>query len=288
MDLTFEKLNPKGVRVDQTLDDLDVDLFLEAIHKKYGYNFKDYSRSSIKRRLSDFVSNSGHSTLADCIAPALKDRNFFYYMLSYILVSVTELFRDPNFFREFSDKVVPMLKTYPYIKIWHAGCASGEEVYSMAILMEELGLSERVLLYATDINEESLKSAREGIFRVSDIESSSQKYIASGGKFSLSEYYVEKYGYVKFHDRLKRNMIFSTHNLESDGIFGDMNVILCRNVFIYFNKALQNKVLSVFLNSLIPRGFLCLGSKESMEFLDERHGFETFSKKENIFRKTLY
>lgn len=271
--------------ISNEVEQIEFDLFVNAIYRRYGYDFRNYSKASIMRRLKLFLEKSPHNSLSECISPLLRDEAFFGNLLSTCLISVTEMFRDPNFFKMFIHKVVPILKTYPFIKIWHAGCATGEEVYSMAILLTELGFNKRFLLYGTDINQTSLKTAQDGIYRLDDLERASLRYIEAGGKFSLSHYYHQKYGYGKILDSLKENIVFSTHNLDTDGIFGDMHVILCRNVLIYFKRPLQNKVISLFLNSLIHRGFLCLGPKESLDFIDMKDKFEVVSEAERIFRK---
>ncbi|MFA6916404.1 MAG: CheR family methyltransferase [Parachlamydiales bacterium] len=267
------------------IEQIEFDLFIKAIYKRHGYDFGNYSKASILRRLKLFLEKSPYSNLSECISPLLRDENFFGNLLSTCLISVTELFRDPSFFKTCIQKIVPILKTYPFIKIWHAGCATGEEVYSMAILLTEMGFSKKFLLYGTDINHEALRVAQEGIYRIDELERASLRYTEAGGKYSLSHYYHQKYGYGKFLDSLKENVVFSTHNLDTDGIFGDMHVILCRNVLIYFKRPLQNKVISLFQNSLVHRGFLCLGPKESMDFMEKKDKFEVISEREKIFRK---
>lgn len=264
--------------------DAELETFFLKIKNRYGYDFSEYYRSSLQRRLTFFLDTTPFQSLHDFLIKLLNDESFFTYFLSHILVSVTEMFRDPTFFQEFIEKIVPVLRTYPFFKIWHAGCASGEEVYSMAILLKELGLLKRSLLYATDINLISLKTAREGIYPQAQLEEAASRYRVAGGTGSLSHYYIQKYGFAKLHDYLKENIVFSTHNLVGDGIFGEINVIICRNVLIYFNRDLQNKVLNLFYGSLVNRGFLCLGPKESLEFLDVKTKLE-FLSDERIYRK---
>jgi chemotaxis protein methyltransferase CheR len=186
---------------------------------------------------------------------------------------------------EFRQKVVPILKTYPFIKIWHAGCATGQEVYSMAILLAECGLLKRSTLYATDINVDALKCAQEGIYPLTDLKKYEENYRQAGGEFSLSNYYCNKYEYGKMNDTLKHKIAFSNHNMVTDGVFGEMNVIICRNVFIYFDKNLQEKVSLLFCESLVKKGFLCFGNSETIQYLDVANKFEVFLQKEKIFRK---
>lgn len=271
----------------EEIDEVTLENFLKEVHKKYGYNFNEYSKNFIKRRLSEYFDKFHFKNFLELRDSIINSKEIFYNFLSHLLIPVTEMFRDPQFFFEIKEKVFPILKTYPYIKMWHAGCASGEEVYSMAILLEEAGLLNKTLLYATDIHLDSLQCAQNGIYRLQDLEKAACRYHDAGGKEYLSNYYVHKYGYGKILDRLKENIVFSDHNLESDGIFGDMHVILCRNVFIYFTKDLQNKILNKFYESLITRGFYCFGCKESIDFLDAKNLFESISQKGNIFRKTL-
>lgn len=263
----------------------ELDLFLRKIEQQYGYDFSEYYPSSFQRRLKFFLDRTPSKSLTECLEQLLIDKSYFYYFLSHVLVSVTEMFRDPPFFQAVIEKIIPALRSCSHFKIWHAGCATGEEVYSLAILLKEMGLAKRAMLYATDINLVSLKMAREGIYTLEHMEQAAGRYLEAGGKASLSNYYNHKYGFAKMHEHLKENIIFSNHNLVSDGVFGDIQVIICRNVLIYFSRGLQNKVLNLFSQSLISRGFLCLGPKESLEFSDVRNALEVISKKEQIYRK---
>lgn len=267
------------------IEGIELESFFEAIRRRYGYDFRFYTKASIKRRVRLFLEQSGYMHLTDCLSRLLRDESFFYLVLSNFLISVTEMFRDPSCFKAFLAKTVPILKTYPFIKIWHAGCASGEEVYSLAILLNELGFSKKYLLYGTDINPESLKIAQDGIYKADELEKAAHRYLECGGRKCLSNYFTEKYGFAKIHDSIKENIVFSRHNLECDSVFGDMNAIFCRNVLIYFKKPLQNKVVNLFHHSLVHRGFLFLGPKESLEFIDSRYLFETVSETEKIYRK---
>ncbi|HEY0827813.1 MAG TPA: protein-glutamate O-methyltransferase CheR [Bacilli bacterium] len=266
---------------------IEINLLLDALYLKYGFDFRNYVRPSLVRRLN-FICSKHHLThVSDMIPKVLHDAAFANQLLLDLSVTVTEMFRDPEFFSELRDKVIPLLKTYPFVKIWHAGCATGEEVYSMAILLKEEGFYDRVQIYATDINQESIKTAQEGIYSLENIRKFTSNYNMSGGQTSFSDYYFAKYQMAKMNEDLKRNIVFSSHNLATDHAFGEMHLIICRNVLIYFDQILQNKVLNLFNHSLIHRGFLCLGSKESMESMECRGDYETLSAKWRIFRKQV-
>lgn len=267
------------------IEKIEQDLLFEAIFRHYGYDFRNYDREFLKKRLKNFLVSSKQEKISRLIPEILYDENAFSKLVLQLLISVTEMFRDPLFFLEFRRKVIPSLMTYPFIKIWHAGCATGQEAYSMAILLEECGLLKRSTIYATDINPQALKVAREGIYPVEEMEKHEKNYFKAGGSSSLSNYFHCKYEYAKIIDPLKNKIIFSNHNLVGDDIFNEMHVILCRNVFIYFNKKLQHKTALLFHKSLIHKGFLCLGNIETLEFPETTMKFEVLSKKEKIFRK---
>lgn len=267
------------------IEEIEAELLLEAIYRCYGYDFRHYAKESLQRRLQICLQESSCQSLSELIPYVLKDREFFNRVLVNMLVSVTSMFRDPAFFLELRQKVVPTLATYPFIKIWHAGCATGQEVYSMAIMLAECGLLSKAMIYATDINVHALKIAQEGIYPLDEIGQYHQNYLQAGGTCCLSKYYCSKYQYAKMHANLKNKMVFSHHNLASDDIFGDMHVIICRNVFIYFDRSLQKKVAQLFHSSMVPRGFLCLGQVETIEYLDVMQKFEVISQREKIFRK---
>ncbi|AEI44570.1 CheR family methyltransferase [Paenibacillus mucilaginosus] len=266
---------------------IEIDLLLEAIYRRYGYDFRGYARSSLMRRLHHIRQKAGAGRIADLIPRVLQDEEFLRRFLLDMSVTVTEMFRDPEFFYELRTKVIPVLKTYPFVKIWHAGCATGEEVYSMAILLQEEGFYDRVQIYGTDMNAESLVTAQEGIYPQENIRKFTANYLKSGGRASFSDYYHAKYGMAKMNEGLKKNIVFTQHNLVTDESFGQMHLILCRNVLIYFDRNLQDKVLGLFGRSLGHRGFLCLGSKESLDFADNGDQFEPLVPKWRIFRKQL-
>jgi chemotaxis protein methyltransferase CheR len=272
---------------DKETEKLEINLLLEAIYQKYGYDFRDYARASLMRRLEFIRLKSGLTYMSELIPKLLHEEAFINQLLLDMSVTVTEMFRDPDFFNELRKKVIPLLKTYPFVKIWHAGCATGEEVYSMAILLKEEGFYDRVQIYATDMNQESLQIAEEGIYPIESIRKFTSNYNKSGGNGSFSDYYFAKYQMAKINEDLKKNIVFTNHNLVTDHTFGEMHLIVCRNVLIYFNRDLQNKVLGLFNQSLVHRGFLCLGSKESLEFTDISSRFEDISVKWRVFRQKL-
>ncbi len=267
------------------IEQIEMDVLLEAINRRYGHDFRNYAQASLKRRLLHRMHRSDMNHISDLLPRLLHDEDFFDRFLFDMSITVTEMFRDPSFFRAIRQHVVPILKTYPFVKVWHAGCATGEEVYSMAILFHEEGLYGQTKFYATDYNTDSLAKAREGLFVREAIEKYAGSYEKAGGSASLSDYYLAKYDSVKIHDWLKRNITFSHHNLVTDGVFGEMNLILCRNVLIYFDKTLQDRALSLFADSVCHRGFLCLGSKESLDFSSVRDQFGPVDKRQRIFQQ---
>lgn len=275
----------KESMLDTTNEDIEIGLLLEGIYQKYGYDFRNYSREHIKRRIKHRLVLSNFDSISQMQYRILYDKSFFHTVLRDFSINVTEMFRDPSFYRAIREYVIPVLKTYPFIKIWHAGCSTGEEVYSMAILLKEEGLYDKALLYATDFNEHVLHKAKEGIYPIDNIRKCEMNYLEAGGKSCFSDYYVTKYDSVIFHDYLKEKIIFADHNLVTDGVFGEMNMIICRNVLIYFNKELQNHVIKLFYDSLCYGGFLGLGSKESMRFTKYYDRYESYIREENVFRK---
>ncbi|MCK5033727.1 MAG: protein-glutamate O-methyltransferase CheR [Calditrichia bacterium] len=268
-------------------ENIEIQLFLEAIYLKYGYDFRNYSKASIKRRLEQRLLRSGLPNISSMQYKILHDKSFFETLFLDLSINVTEMFRDPLFYTAIRKSVLPILKTYPYIKIWHAGCSTGEEVYSMAILLKEEGLLDKVLIYATDVNENVLKKAKEGIYPIDQIKEYTTNYQMSGGKASFADYYVAKYDAAIMDQSLKKNLVFSQHNLATDSVFGEMHMIICRNVLIYFNKELQNSVISLFNESLIRKGLLCLGSKESLRFSNYVNHFSELVTEQKIYQKKL-
>jgi chemotaxis protein methyltransferase CheR len=268
----------------KTNEDIEIELLLEAVYRKYGYDFRSYSRVHVKRRILNRLKFSEYSSISEVQHQLLYDKDFFHLLLLDLSLNVTEMFRDPKFFLAVRNNIVPYLKTYPFIKIWHAGCATGEEVYSMAIIMHEEGLYDKCIFYATDFNQIAISKAHEAIYPVKYMKLFSENYQKAGGRFSLSDYFHINYESAILNKKLKKNIVFSDHNLVSDGVFGEMNLIICRNVLIYFNRELQNKVFKLFYQSLISGGILCLGSKETMMFSDYAD-FYTQVHNHNIFKK---
>lgn len=269
---------------DLKTEKLEVDLLLDAIYRRWGYDFRSYARASIERRIGQFLSGSGCGSVSEMIPRVLHDREFFSKLARYFSISVTELFRDPFVYRAVREQVVPMLRTWPHVKIWHAGCATGEEVYSLAIVLKEEGVYDRATIYATDFNEEAIQQAREGVYDMGKLQEATRNYQGSGGKASFSVYYHARYDAAVMDAALKQRMVFSTHNLASDSVFGEMHLVFCRNVLIYFNRELQNRALGLFTESLVHGGFLCLGTKEDLRFTDAREKYEIVDGKARIYR----
>jgi len=267
---------------------IEVSLFLEAIFQKYAYDFRNYSKAHIKRRILHRMSTSSFKSISEMQHTLLNEETFFEQILKDFSINVTEMFRDPSFYKKFREEVIPILKTYPYIKIWHAGCSTGEEVYSMAIILKEEGLYERSQIYATDFNQVVIKKAKDGIYPINKIKEYTYNYQKSGGLNSFSDYYTAKYDSVILNPDLKQNIVFADHNLVSDKVFAEVHLVVCRNVLIYFNKQLQDNVFRLFKESLIPGGYLCLGSKESLRFSDSFQHFETIDDSEKIYKRKLH
>jgi chemotaxis protein methyltransferase CheR len=265
--------------------ELEISLLLEAIHHKYGYDFSQYSEAHIRRRITSRMIMSGIDNISRMQSKVLNDESFASTVLQDLSITVTEMFRDKEFYKSLRENVIPILKTYPFIKIWHAGCSTGEEAYSMAIILEEEGLYNRAIIYATDFNQQALNQAKEGIFSTSRIKEYTINYQLSDGKESFSKYYTSNYDNVIMNQSLKRNIVWANHNLVTDSVFAEVNLILCRNVLIYFDKDLQNKVQRLFYNSLANGGILCLGSKEGLRFTDLYEKYTELDKKQRIFKK---
>ena len=266
-------------------DNEELSELLHALRDAYGYDFTNYAISSLKRRIQHYCKRRNVESMSVLKEQLVGDEYTFEEFVQQLSVTVTELFRDPSFYRCLTEKVITRLASYPFIKIWIAGCATGEEVYSIAILLQEHSLLDRTVIYATDINQKSLAIARAGIYSVNDMQTYTKNYMNAGGKKSLSEYYLAKYNSVLFDKALRKNVVFAPHNLAVDKSFNEFQLILCRNVLIYFNQQLQNKVLQLFYDSLCTFGFLALGNKESLLFSGQQMYFEELEKKEKIYRK---
>ncbi len=267
------------------LERLELNLLLEAIQERYGYDFNDYAKASMIRRVKKYMETLEVSHISDLIPLFLHDGRAFHQFVKSLSVVVTEMFRDPDVFKVLREDIIPVLKTYPFIKIWHAGCASGQEVYSMAILLEEEGILDRCQIYATDFNDDALKTAKKGIYQAEDISLYEKNYRLSGGSRQLSDYWVSLYDSIKINSRLVERVTFANHNLVTDGVFGEMNLVMCRNVLIYFNEQLQDRALSLIDESLCPRGFLCIGRRENLKFSQIRKNLEDVSNRLRIYRK---
>ena len=266
---------------------IEIQLLLNAVYLKYGYDFRGYSEASLKRRILRNLAFSGYRNIPELLHHVLYDKSCFEKLLLDLSINVTDMFRDPLFYKAIRDQVLPDLKKLPFIKVWHAGCASGEEVYSMAILFFEAGLHQKTQVYATDFNEKILIAAKEGIYSLEKIKGYTSNYHQSGGKSSFGDYYAARNKHAAIHASFKKNIVFALHNLVSDGPLGEMDLILCRNVLIYFKRNLQNRVFNLFNDSLGQGGYLCLGSKESLRYSTCSVGFEDIVPKEKIYRKTM-
>jgi len=266
-------------------EDIEIRLLLEAISQRYHYDFRDYSKASIKRRLTQAREKYGCRSFSQLQDKVLHEPEILPELLGYLTVQVSELFRDPHYFKTIREKVVPHLRTYPSLKVWVAGCASGEELYSFVILFREEGLEERTLFYATDINPDALARAEAGVYSVEQIRLFTQNHQVSGGKTSLSDYYSAAYSSAVFDKSLRRHVVFSDHSLVSDAVFAEMQFISCRNVLIYFDRALQDRAIGLFKDSLARKGFLGLGAKESLRFSSHASAFADFAREDRIYQK---
>lgn len=266
-------------------EEIEIRLLLEALYLRYHYDFRNYAMSSIRRRLRqarDQLEFPSFSAMQDRL---LRDPAMLPQLLRFLTVQVSDMFRDPDYFRAIRERVIPHLRTYPSLKVWIAGCSSGEELYSMVILFREEGLEDRTIFYATDINQEALQAAEAGVYAIERVQSFTTNHQRSGGKTSLSDYYQAAYGRVSFDKSLRRNVVFSDHSLVTDAVFGEMNLISCRNVLIYFDNDLKDRVLGLFRDSLAHRGFLGLGAKESVRFSAEAATFADFVRDEKIYQR---
>jgi chemotaxis protein methyltransferase CheR len=271
----------------ENVEALELDLLLEAVFRLHGYDFRDYAKTSMRRRIANLMKQEAVLTISALQDRVLHDRRCWERVLNGISVNVSAMFRDPSFFLAFRQHAVPVLRTYPFIRIWQAGCSLGEEAYSLAIMLEEEGLYDRSLIYATDINEVSLRQAREAIYPAELMQKYTQNYLQAGGQRSFSEYYTARYDYAMVRPTLQRNIVFSQHNLVSDAPFNEFNVILCRNVMIYFNRGLQERTHSLFHASLAMFGILGLGSRESLRFMPHEHMYEPLVAGEKLYRRVV-
>ncbi|HFE39064.1 MAG TPA: protein-glutamate O-methyltransferase CheR [Gammaproteobacteria bacterium] len=268
------------------IERIEINLFLDAIFQQTGYDYRNYNRNTINRRVKKLVLELKLNNVSQLTEMFLHDDGaLFSRVINDFSIHVTDMFRDPGFYTALRDTVIPFLKTYPFIKIWHAGCSSGEEVYSLAILLKEEGVYDKTTIYATDINDAILKKAKSGIYAANKIKQYTLNYQQAGGKESFANYYHAQYESAILDDSLKQNITFANHNLVTDSVFSEVHLILCRNVLIYFNAELQNRVLELFRDSLTYNGFLCLGMSESIEFSNIARTFGRINKEKRIYQK---
>ena len=267
------------------VDEIELSLLLEGVYRRYGFDFREYAPASLRRRVWRRVHAEGLTTLSALQDKLLHDPACMERLLLDLSINVTAMFRDPTFYAAFREKIVPLLRTYPFTRIWIAGCSTGEEVYSLAILLHEAGVYERTRIYATDINDTVLDRARSGVFPLDKMREYTQNYISAGGEQAFSEYYVAKYDGAQFQRSLVENVVFAQHNLVSDRSFNEFNVVVCRNVMIYFDRALQDRVHRLFYESLINFGVLALGAKESIRFSPFEDRYEELDAAERLYKK---
>ena len=267
------------------LERIEVELLLEGLYRHYGIDFREYAYSSLKRRLWRRMQEESLGTVSGLQEKVLHDPECMERLMHDLSINVTSMFRDPSFFRAFRTTVVPLLRTYPFIRVWNAGCSTGEETYSLAILLEEEGLLDRTRIYATDINDTVLARARRGVFPLERMKAYTDNYLRSGGRKPFSSYYAADQDSARFASSLSDNIVFAQHNLASDRSFNEFNVILCRNVMIYFTKPLQERVHDLFYESLVSFGIIGLGHKESLRFSRHEECYEALESREKLYRR---
>jgi len=265
--------------------DIELQLLLDAIYLKYHYDFRSYAHASLKRRLKSAMTQLGCRTLSQVQDRIVHDPSAFTAVLGFLTVPVTEMFRDPLYFLALREQVVPVLRTYPSLKIWVAGCSTGEEAYSLAILLREEQLLERTIIYATDINAQTLQKAEAGVYESNRIAGFTENHRKSGARTSLSDYYTARYGRAVFDKSLRKNIVFSDHSLATDSVFAEVQLVSCRNVLIYFNRDLQERALGLFKDALCRKGFLGLGAKESLRFSMYADAFVEIAPGDRIYQK---
>ncbi len=265
--------------------DLELRHLLDTIHAKYQHDFRNYAYAPLKRRLAQLCSQFGVSSIAGLHRRISSEPVVFDRVLSSLTIQFSGMFRDPQFYRTLRQDVVPFLSTYPSIRLWVAGCSRGEEVYSLAILLHEHGLLRRTFIYATDISQTALEAAERGIYRQDSIAEFSAAYLAAGGKAALSDYYTLAYGAARFDPALRRNVLFTEHSLASDSVFAEVQLVSCRNVLIYFDRTLQQRTLGLFHEALTPKGFLCLGARETLAFSGHARSFSEYARPHRIYQK---
>lgn len=278
-------MNLAGAAPDDPLAEIEIELLLEAIWRRYSYDFRHYARASLRRRVHGAMRTLGLERLAQLQDGILRDPALFTRLLTLLSVPVSDFFRDPPYFAALRQHVLPLLATYPSLKVWIAGCSTGEEVYSVAILLDELGLLERTLIYATDINPEALRTAEAAVYGLARVPGFTRNYQASGGTRSLSDYYTAAYDRVVFDRRLRARVTFSDHSLATDAVFAEVQLVSCRNVLIYFDRQLQERAVQLFHDALVPRGFLGIGSRESLHGFRAASAFELVDREARVYRR---
>jgi chemotaxis protein methyltransferase CheR len=271
--------------VPQKTFDIEVQLLIDAIHRRYHHDFRQYAKASIKRRVRSAMVQFNCSTVSQLQDRILHDEGFFALVVDTLTVQVSDMFRDPEYFLALRQQVIPVLRTYPSLRIWVAGCSAGEEAYSLAILLDEEGLLERTTIYATDINSQALRIAASGIYNIERVSKFTLNYQKSGGKTSLSDYFTAAYDQAIFSKNLKKHIVFSDHSLATDHVFAEMQLVSCRNVLIYFERELQDRAMGLFREALCRRGFLGLGSKESLRFTAHAAAFQAIDAPNRLFQK---
>jgi chemotaxis protein methyltransferase CheR len=271
----------------QEIENIELNLLLETLTQRYGYDFNGYARTSLARRIKNVMDDSKYRFISEMIPRLLYDPLYFDSFVKMMSVTVTEMFRDPDVYIGIKEALLPFLRTYPSIKIWHAGCATGEEVYSMAILLKEADMLKRATIFGTDFNDEVLSRAKQGIYPIEHIRHYTQNYQQSGGTASFSDYYFARYDAIVLNKELKNNIIFANHNLVTDSVFSEVHMIVCRNVLIYFKEDLKNRVLSLFSDSLVHGGFLCLGDSETLQFSGVEDQFRIIDEKRRLYQKKV-
>jgi chemotaxis protein methyltransferase CheR len=272
-------------KAEQDLQDLEIDLFLEAIYRSYRHDFRRYARPTLRRRLAQALDAFQCESLSILQHRVLRDASLLAQVLRFLTVQVSSLFRDPTFYQAVRTHVVPVLQTYPSLKLWVAGCSNGEEVYSLAILLEEEGLLQRTLMYATDVSSEALRAAELGVYRIDRAQEFSRNYQRAGGKRSLSDYYTAAYDGIAFDRRLRANVVFSDHSLATDSVFAEVHLVTCRNVLIYFDGELRDRAVGLFRDSLVRRGFLALGAKENLRSSKHSPAFAELDRVNRLYTK---
>jgi chemotaxis protein methyltransferase CheR len=266
------------------VETIEIRLLLDAIYSQYGYDLRDYSPASMRRRVRAVLAKTGFAHLGELQHRILVDPIFFAAVIEDFTVRVSEMFRDPSFYKTFRGRVVPILRTYPVLRVWHSGCATGEEAYASAILFSEEGLYDRTQIYATDLSANAIDQAKSGIYSAEHLSTFSENYLKSGGQAAFTDYCTTAYGGFAMSAAIRRNVHFFQHDLVSDHVFGEMHVIFCRNVLIYFANELRDRVLHKFAQSICPGGFLCLGSSESLARSAGGETFADFAPSERIYR----